>query len=294
MVIRRLPIKKILIVLLLVIILGLFSYYIDKHPAIIESLKHTSIWLILILLTCYFILLTWWMGVYNQILSLCTKPLQTKQNMLLTIYSTLANFFLPLQSGPAVRAGYLKKRFKLSIAKYLLATFVYFGIYAIISVAFLFVASNYWWLMLPASILAGGFSYLVFNFAKKRFEKKSGKITLDLSKDKVIKLALLTLGQLLTQALIYGIELNSLHVSQFTIRRVFSYTGAANLSLFVSLTPGGIGFREAFLEFSRSLHHFTTNTILAASIIDRGVFLIFLALLFIIMLATHARDKLKA
>lgn len=290
---KNFPIKKILAVLLLVVILSLFAYYIIEHPAIIESLRHTSIWLILIILGCYFILLTCWMGVYNQILNLCAKPLKNRENMLLTIYSTLANFFLPLQSGPAVRAGYLKKRHKVSIASYILATFVYFGIYAIISVAFLFVASSYWWLMLPATILAGGFSYLVFNFTKNRLEKKYGTVKLDLSKNKLIKLVGLTLSQLLVQALIYGIELHSLHVKQFTIRHVFSYAGAANLSLFVSLTPGGIGFREAFLEFSRQLHHFSTNTILAASIIDRGVFLLFLGALFIIMLTTHAKDKLK-
>jgi len=292
-VIKKIRPKTILAITLLIIILALFSYYIIHHPQIITSLKHTSIWLILAILSCYFILLGWWMGVYNQTLNLCAQPLKTKQNMLLTIYSTLANFFLPLQSGPAIRAGYLKKRHKVPISNYLLATVFYFAIYAVISAAFLFVASSYWWIVLPATIAAGVISYGVFTFVKNKLEKRSGKISLDLSPKKVIKLVLLTLGQLLTQVLIYGIELNSLNLPQFTIRRVFSYAGAANFSLFVSLTPGGIGFREAFLEFSRSLHHFTTNAILAANIIDRGVFLIFLGLLLIIMLATHAKDKLK-
>ena len=159
--------------------------------------------------------------------------------------------------------------------------------------AFLFVASTFWWLIIPAVALASLISFLVISFAKKQFEKKGKQIKLQFTRAKLTRLVFLTLAQATTQAIIYGIELHSLHPIGFTIKRVISYTGAANFSLFVSLTPGAIGFREAFLEFSQKLHHFTTASILAANIIDRGVFLIFLGILFIIMLATHAKNKLK-
>jgi len=278
---------------LLVIIIGFFGYFIDKNPQIITSLKHTSPGLIIILLMCYGVMMIWWMQIYNCVLSLCGQPLKNQENMLLTIYSTLSNFFLPLQSGPGVRALYLKKRHKVPIYSYLLGTLFYLGIYAIISAGFLFVASTFWWLIIPAVILAALISAIVISFAKKQFEKKGKPIKLQFTRPKLTKLIVLTLAQVTTQTIIYGIELHSLHPLGFTIRRVISYTGAANFSLFVSLTPGAIGFREAFLEFSRSLHHFTTANIIAANIIDRGVYLIFLAILFIIMLATHAKNKLK-
>lgn len=290
---KKSPLRSALAVALLVVILGLFAYYIHDHPTIITHLRYTSIWLILLLLGLYGIMLIWWMNIYNTVLSLCDKPLKNSENLLLTIYSTLANFFLPLQSGPGVRAAYLKKRHKVPISSYLLGTLLYLGIYAIISAGFLFVAYKYWWLMIPSVIVAAVISYGVIMLAKKQFEKKQQNLKLDLSRTKITKLVLFTLGQVFTQVLIFGLELNSLHLPEFTIRRVFSYTGAANFSLFVSLTPGAIGFREAFLEFSRSLHHFTTNAILAANIIDRGVFLIFLGCLLIIMLITHAKRKLK-
>lgn len=290
---KKYHLKAVISIVLLVIILGLFTYFIHSHPQIINSLRHTSPGLIIILLICYGIMMIWWMGIYNAVLSLCGQPLKEKENMLLTIYATLANFFLPLQSGPAVRAAYLKKRHQVPVYNYLLATLLYLAIYAVVSASFLFVASRYWWLALPAVIGASIISYLVITIAKKQFEKKTKPIQLDLSKNKLIRLVLFTFAQLITQAVIYGIELNSLHPVGFTIRRVISYTGAANFSLFVSLTPGAIGFREAFLEFTKQLHHFTTTTILAANIIDRGVFLLFLAILFVVMLATHARDKLQ-
>ena len=290
---KKSHIRTIIAIGLLVIMIGFFACFIHGHPQIITSLRHTSPYLIIILLLFYGLMMIWWMQIYNCVLSLCGQPLKSSENMLLTIYSTLANFFIPLQSGPGIRAAYLKKRHNTPVYSYLLATLLYLGIYAVISAGFLFVASSYWWLALPAVILASIISYTVIVVAKKQFEKRSKQIKLDLSINKLTKLVIFTLAQLTTQAIIYGIELNSLHPAGYTIRRVFSYTGAANFSLFVSLTPGAIGFREAFLEFSQSLHHFTTNIILAANIIDRGVFLIFLAILFMIMLATHAKNKLK-
>ena len=238
---------------LLLAFIGLFVYYLLGHPAIINTLKTIQPWLLIALLACYGLLLLWWMGVYNATLRLCGEPLKEKENLLLTIYSTLANFFLPLQSGPGVRAAYLKRRYKLAVSNYLLASLVYYGIYAVISAGFLFVGSRYWWLAIPAVIAASFISLAVIIIAKNRFKKKNPKLVLNLSRHIVLRLVLMTLGQIATQALIYGIELNSIH-QHATIRRDLSYTGAANFALFVSLTPGAIGFREAFLEFSSRRH----------------------------------------
>ena len=283
---------KILAVLLLVIILGLFVYYVHDHPAVINVLRRLNPWLIVLLIALYGIMLVIWMEIYNTILSLCGKPLKIKENLLLTIYSTLANFFLPLQSGPGVRAGYLKKRHQVTVSSYIMSTLIYFGFYAVISAAFLFMFSTYWYLALPAIIAASAISLVVIYFAKQRFTKKNSAFTLNLDKKILLHLFLLTLAQLCLQTIIYGIELRSLGL-HYNLTRAFSYTGAASFSLFVSLTPGAIGFREAFLEFTKRIHHFSTTNILSANLIDRGVFLAFLGLLFITMLLTHARDKLK-
>ena len=277
---------------LMVVILGLFAYYIKDHPAIIRTLRRIDPYTLIALLGCYFLMLIIWMGVYNATLRLCGEPLDTKENLLLTIYSTLANFFLPLQSGPGVRAAYLKKREKVPVSAYLMSTLIYYGMYAVISAGFLFVAASFWWLAIPAVIAAALISLGVIYFARNRFLKKSPNLKLYLNRRYLLSLFSLTLCQLALQGLIYGIELHGLDLHE-TARRVISYTGAANFSLFVSLTPGAIGFREAFLEFSQRLHHFSTTAILSANLVDRGVFLIFLACLFILMLLTHARDRLK-
>ena len=282
--------KLLIAPLLVVLFIGIFVYYFDHHPAIIRMLSHIDPWLLGVLLGCYALLLFWWMAVYNATLDLCGQPLRQRENLLLTIYSTLANFFLPLQSGPGVRAAYLKKRHRVPVSSYIMASLVYFAIYAIISAGFLFIASRYWWLSIISVIAAAMVSLLVLRLAQTRFQKRSIKIRLDLNHIKLLRLFSVTCGQLITQALIYGIEIHSLNVSS-SLARVISYTGAANFSLFVSLTPGAIGFREAFLEFSRQLHHFSTATILAANVVDRSVFIVFLGILFMVMLVTHARQR---
>jgi uncharacterized membrane protein YbhN (UPF0104 family) len=92
--------------------------------------------------------------------------------------------------------------------------------------------------------------------------------------------------------LIYYSELRSVApATRFS--QAIIYTGAANLALFVSLTPGAIGFRESFLVFSRHLHHIGNNTIVAANILDRSVYIVFLLILAVFIFGTHAQRSLK-
>jgi uncharacterized membrane protein YbhN (UPF0104 family) len=73
--------------------------------------------------------------------------------------------------------------------------------------------------------------------------------------------------------------------------RALIYGGSANLSLFVSITPGGIGFREAFLVFARGLHHVPINTIVSAGIVDRAFYVLFLAALLVFSSLLHLRGR---
>ena len=93
-------------------------------------------------------------------------------------------------------------------------------------------------------------------------------------------------------AVIYYVELHNLDPS-IGISRALIYTGAANLALFVSLTPGAIGFRESFLLFSQNLHHITTATIVAANILDRAIYITLLLLLAVFIFGSHANQRLR-
>ena len=91
---------------------------------------------------------------------------------------------------------------------------------------------------------------------------------------------------------IYYVELHSLQ-SSITLGQAFAYSGAANFALFVALTPGAIGIREAFLFSTEKIHGVPQDVIVAANVLDRAVYLVFLGLLFLIVLSLHANKKLS-
>jgi uncharacterized membrane protein YbhN (UPF0104 family) len=100
-----------------------------------------------------------------------------------------------------------------------------------------------------------------------------------------------TLVQVALMVGIYTIELQAVSTTQsLTLLQTASYTGSANLSLFVSLTPAGVGIREAFLIFTQSLHQVGLSSIVASGIVDRALYIVFLGILFIISSSMHLRQ----
>lgn len=104
-------------------------------------------------------------------------------------------------------------------------------------------------------------------------------------------MAVASLIQVGLMVCIYFVELKAVMPS-VNLGQVLIYTGAANFALFVSLTPGAIGFRESFLIFSEKLHHISSSTVVAASTIDRSVYIVLLLISAFIIFTTHAKKKL--
>lgn len=267
----------------------IFGLYVHSHPDVTEQLRHLPLKTLLLLLVLY---LVWW-GALAAILQISLriyhKKMSFQENILLSAYSSLLNFFGPGQSGPGLRAIYLKKRHRLPIKDYIFATLLYYAFYAIISAGLLFVGSRPWWQTCLLIVLAGGGSLTVLRWYAKRSKIKDGAGL------NIVNLGWLfgaTALQMLAQCAIYFVELQAVH-PHVGVGQVLTYTGAANFALFVALTPGAIGIREAFLVFTQSLHHLSNNAIVAANIIDRGAYLVFLGLLFVLVFGLHAGKKLK-
>ncbi len=222
-------------------------------------------------------------------LRLYGKTMPRQENVLLNAYSTLINFFGPGQSGPAFRGLYLKKRHNFPFKKYIFASLIYYAFYAVISAFLLCVGSRPWWQTALLVMAAGGGSLFILRLYIKR-SRTSGIASI---KPKYLWwLFGATILQAAAQTAIFYAELRSLDAS-ISLAQALTYTGAANLTLFVALTPGAIGIREAFLLFSQQLHHVSDAVVVAANVIDRAVFLLFLGLLFILVLTLHAKDKLR-
>ncbi|MDB5181371.1 MAG: hypothetical protein JWP13_134 [Candidatus Saccharibacteria bacterium] len=258
-----------------------FTVYFIKHPEIITTLQAVSLLTItkLFVLYCVFIATLVW--IQRATLSLCELTLGRKESALLVMYSSIINFFGPLQSGPGFRAAYLKKKHNVSLKKYTLATLVYYGLYALFSGLLLLSFFVGWWIG-AVCILALAATPIMLRLKKFKSLKLRG----------VLSLALATLAQVVVLTVIYFVELYSL-LPQVSYLQSLAYTGAANFALFVSLTPGAIGFRESFLLFSQKLHDIGVDTIAAASVIDRSIYIVFLLIMAAGIFGLHANDYFK-
>lgn len=269
----------------------LFVRYFTAHPQYWQQLRSVSPWTILwvLLLNCAMILVLVALGFVA--VQLCGRRIGMRENFLLTAYSSLANFFGPLQSGPGVRAVYLKSRHQVRLRDYTLASLLNLGLYALFSAFFLLVGTRPWWQTILGLLIVGGFSALVVRYFQKR-DKKPAESHFHLTGRLVGLLIGLSFLQVLITIVWYYVELNAVHPG-IHLSQTASYAGAANFALFVSITPDAVGIREGFLIFSQHLHHISTHDIVAANVIDRAVYVIFLVILFAVVLSLHARERLQ-
>lgn len=286
--------KPTLAVIILLATVFIIVRYMNGHPEILEQLKKTNPWVLAVLVGLYCIWSAALVWVLVGQLKVLGKKLAMRENILLNSYSSLVNFFGPGQSGPGVRAVYLKAKHAIRLRDFTFVVLLYYGCYAVISAAFLFAGSRPWWQTALLVGAAGTGSFVVIRwFAQKSRKKESTqKLSATVFNFKAVGIIFAsTLLQLTTQAIIYGVELHSVGQDP-SIGQIISYTGAANFALFVSITPGAIGIREAFLAFSTSLHGIDNAGIVAANVIDRAAYLLFLGILFIVVGALHAKKHL--
>jgi len=284
-------VKNSLIVLILLLTVAAFVQFFIQHPDYIHQLGRTNPWWIVAVVALNIPMVILLVFIYDACLGLCGKRLAWKENFLLTAYSSIVNFFGPLQSGPGVRAAYLKTRHQVRLRDYTLATLIYYGLFAFFSALFLLVGTRPWWQTALALLIVAGVSYFFIKTFIRR-DNKPADSQFHLHGDILARLVILSFLQVLLTAVTYFVELRAVN-PHIGWSQAVSYSGAANFALFVSLTPDAIGFREAFLLFSQHLHHVSTANILSANIIDRGSYVIFLVLLFLVVLGTHARDRLR-
>ena len=271
--------KKALAIAIMATTLGFLIIYTILHPNVAENVLRTDPRVLGLLLVLYVgVIATQFIIMYATI-KLCKKDLPIKNGIFLSIYSAVANFFGPLQSGPGVRAVYLKQKVGLRIRDYTLATLFYYFSFAVINGSLLFINS------MPFISVLGilvGILLAIFGTNKLRFG--------NLAKF-VLTIFLTTAVQILLMTTIYFIELHTINApSNYSFTQTIVYSASANLSLFVSITPGAIGIREAFIVFAQSLHHIPLASIISAGILDRAFYVLFLVMLFMVSSGMHLKD----
>ena len=260
-------------------------YFFRENPKIIDELKSTSPVTLGLVLALYLGFMVALGLVTKASINLCKGNLPRGEMVLLTAYSSIINFFGPLQSGPAFRAVYLKKRHGISLKNYTLASLLNYFFYAFFSGLLLISGVLGWW-----SVLFGGL-LLIIGYVALRVQFGPLKRMKEFQNNAIGFMAVAVFLQVTMLTLIFLAELRSVD-SSVTIGQALVYTGAANFALFVSITPGAIGFRESFVFFTQQLHNIDTPTIVAASLIDRGVYVFMLVGLAAIIFITKSSKQL--
>lgn len=275
-----------LVLLALAISIGV--NYLLGHRHLLSQLSHTPWQVSAEVFGLYICLFGALLVILSATLKICRLTLSVRENVILNAHTLLINFFMPGQGGPAYRGIYLNRKYRLRVKNYVVVTLLYYVIYGIISVLLLLAGSRPWWQTIPTVMVAAAGGIVAFKLYSKRF--KVGPDALHFTPQTIIYLCLATGLQALIQGIIYGVELHSV-AHHITLSQVITYTGTANLALFVALTPGAIGIRESFLIFTQRLHHISSGTIILANVIDRSVYLAFLLVMAAVVLGLHAHGK---
>jgi uncharacterized membrane protein YbhN (UPF0104 family) len=271
--------------LVLVVTAVLFVVYVRNHPEVGDQLLKTEPRVIFLLVGMHLGGVAALAGVMLATLRLCKLKLPLSEGLLLTAYSSVVNFFGPLQSGPAFRAVYLKARYNVNLKQYASATLMYYFFYGIFSGLMVLSGLHSTWILV-ASIAAVLIGLIVLRTPRVRARLDS----LDLRGWYLLAAA--TLVQCVAVLAIYYVELRTIDPA-ISVGQAIVYTGAANLALFVSITPGAIGFRESFLVFTQQLHDVPNQVIVAASLLDRAVYVILLLILALFITLTHTKARLS-
>jgi hypothetical protein len=147
----------------------LFVRFFVTHPEYLERLRRVSPTTIIIVLLLYIpatLSLVW---SSSAIVRLCGGHIGRKENVLLTAYSSIINFFGLLQSGPGVRAIYLKTRHGIRMRDFMLAMLIYYALYASFSELMFLIGVRPWWQTILGLLAVVGFSALVI----RRFARLS-------------------------------------------------------------------------------------------------------------------------
>lgn len=280
-------VKKILGPIIVLATLSGFGWYVYANPEVIDRLKATPPLTAVAIILLYACITLCLMGVLYGSLKLYSRQISTTENFYVTSYSSIINFFGPGQSGPAVRAAYLKLKHGVGIKQFMFGTLVYYGFYSLFSGIIIAIAIFPWWISGLLTATASILCILTLQMLRQRRSDLFKRVRS--SSVGYFIIALAALLQVAVIAVIYYIELQTIG-SSVSAQQALIYTGAANFALFVALTPGAIGFREAFIIFSQDLHHISNDSIVAANILDRTLYVLFLGLLFLAILAIRGRS----
>lgn len=239
------------------------------------------------------------------------KNISLKETNYLSLITSLGNFFGPVLGGASVRAVYLKKIYKFQYSKFGSTLYGYYVIAMLTNsiigiVTVLTLSTNdiqeidftRALSMLVIVLLLTLFLFFLPTSTLERFIKKvtflpsgllhnlsvanQGWATLRRNKKLIFNLFILNIA-ILSIATLESALLYPQFVQGHSFANVLLYTILGTMSILISITPGGLGVREALYLFTASALMLDSTTILQIAAIDRSITFILLFTLYAIV-----------
>ncbi len=290
--------KKTLKTIITAIIFLIFFLYFFNNIDDFRQIKIVNYWFIapLIILAISFLLTN---GiVLKELLLPFKKELLTKEWFGLSVITTAGNLLTPFQGGMIARALYLKSKHNFSYTNFLSALS---GIYIIVFWVNSFVAllsmllikqfySTFNWLIFITFLIIFSALSFIIVFSpkiKKTFKWEilnkvvrvvNGWLVIKNNKRTVLFVALISFLNVLLMSTSSFLEFKTLGVEINFLKALF-VSIVSTLSLFISITPGSLGIKEAFMAFTSNVVGISPANAIIVSALDRLISLLPLVVL---------------
>lgn len=307
------------IVTIIIVIFFLYYFYNNKEDlSKVLSISTPNLLLIIVLFAMvYFI-----NGLFlKAILKLFKKNVPTLETFYVSVVSSLGNFFLPLRGGMVLGSVYLKKEYDFAYSHFISTLsgeyIIIFSVNAFLALlALIFIQLKQGVHSIPLYIFFGGLfvAMLLLTFVKfpiENIKKSKNNIVnkvLNLiknilegwniivpNKGLLLLLIFLTIASFTVTTFLYYFEFQVLGVNTQLVNIVL-YNCLSGVSLLVSLTPSSLGIREGIFLMTSTLLGISNEEIMQLALLDRGVSIISLVLLFVILFSVRhlfGKDKWK-
>ncbi|RLA39868.1 MAG: hypothetical protein DRR42_26700 [Gammaproteobacteria bacterium] len=224
--------------------------------------------------------------------------LSRRDSFYVSLISSIGNFFLPMQSGAAIRAVYLKKQYKLAYDNFItilsgnyVVVFFINSLVGLLTIFFLRnVATTSEFVVLGLTFLSIFVVTVLTAFTKlvdKYLELLARIMPWEKIKNSATKIKTgwrMIIGDKKLLRDLIGLTISSLVVNLFIIQSEFTSLGLNSIFwavvliatldsvvLILNFTPASLGIREVILIFSATALGLTVPEILSLAIIDRSI-----------------------
>jgi len=302
---------KYLKIIITVGIVGYFIYYFYNNRTdllVVLEISPKYLLVIFLLYTLAFFI----NGIFIKIvLKSFKKTLTIFESFYISIISSLGNYFLPMRGGAAIRSVYLKKKFDFPYSHFVSTLYGNYIIVFLVSsfiglLSLILIDIKYSVSSISLYLFFGGLFVVMLVLSLVKFPLKKIRKSKNMFADRVIRIIKnilngwniivddkellfsligLTLINIFITNVLFYVQFRALNI-EVNLLNTLLYNALSSVSLLVSITPGSLGIREGIFSITSDILGITNEQIMQLALLDRGVIVIVLVVLFVVLYLT--------